>query len=77
MNETRVGQVPVILGADRDDIEIRYYNSAELGRFAVLGVGPIQFHASQSTPEYLRALAAAFTELAAWREQQSVKAVAA
>lgn len=79
MTATYVQSTALVLGDDPADVQVRYADGIA-GEYAVLGLGDrLAVHVSQTSPEVLRRLAAAASELADWREQQlaGVRQVAA
>lgn len=79
MTATYVQSTSLVLGDDPADVQVRYADGVG-GEFAVLGLGDRLFlQVSQTSPEVLRRLAEAASELADWREQQlaGVRQVAA
>lgn len=70
------GVVMVLMGEDPAAVEVRVSEAEARGQYALVDIGGTQFHVSQASPAFLRALSAAFAEAADWRERQAVKAVA-
>jgi hypothetical protein len=73
MSASRLSSTTIVLGDDVESLSVRYRDDA-MGSYAVLDAGAMQFHTSQSSPEFLLRLSAAFAELAEFRRQQDAAA---
>lgn len=71
MSRSRVFAVGIELGDDPADIGIEYGRRLDGTEYALLRLGQVTIHPADAPVAALRALAAAATELADWREQQT------